>query len=291
MIGIYKLEFAGLEDWPYIGKSQDIEGRFKFHLNSLKRGTSNYKLQEAYEMCGEPHIEILEECTTSDLSEKEIYWITKYNSIENGLNLTAGGDSSGSGYNHARSKFTREQLINALNLLTNPDNTFEDIASLTGVTTSQVWQISCGRSHQWLYEEFPTICEIVYSINRRKGKFESQVEPVTLISPTGLEYTVKSVSELPAEYRIHYSQIHDVMTGKARQHHGWTLKDNPLQVIVFKSPLDTLYAVKERGLSSLAKKFHLTLQSLCLVAKGHQKTHKGWSLATAQDKDTLVYGD
>lgn len=47
----------------------------------LKYGFENHKL------------EVIEECEREQLNEREIYWIAFYDSFNNGLNLTIGGDS------------------------------------------------------------------------------------------------------------------------------------------------------------------------------------------------------
>jgi len=47
-IGIYRLRFNTLEDWPYIGQSSNIEQRYVCHKSELKHGKSNYMLLEAY---------------------------------------------------------------------------------------------------------------------------------------------------------------------------------------------------------------------------------------------------
>lgn len=38
-------------------------------------------------------IEVVELCDLSELNEKEIYWINKLNSFQNGYNMTLGGQS------------------------------------------------------------------------------------------------------------------------------------------------------------------------------------------------------
>lgn len=91
MVGIYKI--TNPKGKVYIGKSKNIEKRFKFYKNIenckqqrklyyslLKYGYNNHKF------------EIIEECPTEHLNEKEIYWIKRMNCIYVGLNLTEGGD-------------------------------------------------------------------------------------------------------------------------------------------------------------------------------------------------------
>ncbi len=89
MIGIYKITNK-INGKVYIGQSIHIEKRWKEHIfdnrkNSLihlaiiKYGKENFSF------------EVIEECNQKELNQKEQYWIKKYNSFENGYNLTRGG--------------------------------------------------------------------------------------------------------------------------------------------------------------------------------------------------------
>ena len=53
----------------------------KFYQALRKYGLSSFKF------------ELLEECSVSELNEKEIYWINYYNTFENGYNSTLGGNN------------------------------------------------------------------------------------------------------------------------------------------------------------------------------------------------------
>lgn len=80
----------------YIGKTEfSIEKRFKEHLyDSLKHRKEQRPLYRAISKYGKEHfwIEMLEECSSENASEREIYWIAKYNSYVDGYNATLGGD-------------------------------------------------------------------------------------------------------------------------------------------------------------------------------------------------------
>jgi len=90
IIGIYKITSPSGK--IYIGQSIDIYNRWiKGHKysNSRKIGVGK-KLKNSYIKYGhENHkFEIIEECSTEQLNEREIYWINFYNSYKNGLNST-----------------------------------------------------------------------------------------------------------------------------------------------------------------------------------------------------------
>lgn len=90
MIGIYK--FTNPKGKVYIGKSKHIEKRKKdYKSENIFQQRKIYYSIKKYGL--ENHeFEVIEECLLDDLEEREKYWIEQYNSVEEGLNLTYGGD-------------------------------------------------------------------------------------------------------------------------------------------------------------------------------------------------------
>ena len=82
----------------YIGKTLfTIEKRFKQHMNEyLKREKEHRPLYSAIKKYGIESFEIciLEECSVSELSERERFWIESLGSFKNGYNATRGGDGT-----------------------------------------------------------------------------------------------------------------------------------------------------------------------------------------------------
>ena len=77
MVGIYKITNK-LNKKVYIGQSVNIEIRFKDHKSKQKRDREpNSHLYRAIEKYGIENFdfEILEECSASDLNERESYYI------------------------------------------------------------------------------------------------------------------------------------------------------------------------------------------------------------------------
>ena len=104
IIGIYKITSPAGK--IYIGQSIDIQRRFNEYKNN--RGCSvATRLYHSLKKYGfENHTtEILIECDVSELNDKEIYFIEKYQSFntEHGMNLHSGGN------NHKVSDETREK--------------------------------------------------------------------------------------------------------------------------------------------------------------------------------------
>jgi group I intron endonuclease len=107
MIGIYKITSPSKK--VYIGQSVNIKRRFLDYKKSLKK--QQIKLFNSIKKYGyENHIfEIIEECPTELLNERERYWQDFFDCVENGLNcrLTKTNDKSGK-----LSKETIEKLKN-----------------------------------------------------------------------------------------------------------------------------------------------------------------------------------
>jgi group I intron endonuclease len=91
MVGIYKI--TNPKGKVYIGLSKNIEQRWKSYSWKNKSNKQQTKLWFSLKKYGiEKHkFEVLEECSIEELIDKEIYYIEKYNSINEGLNVSRGG--------------------------------------------------------------------------------------------------------------------------------------------------------------------------------------------------------
>ena len=112
MIGIYKITNL-VNGHSYIGLSTNIEKRFCYHKNpynwNREKDKTLYKAILKYGI-DNFNFEILEECSIEELSEKEKFYIDKYDTFHNGYNMTAGGEDN-SGDSHPRHKLTKEDVI------------------------------------------------------------------------------------------------------------------------------------------------------------------------------------
>jgi group I intron endonuclease len=93
LTGIYKIHNTAINK-IYIGASKDIYTRHNQHILSLNYGDHyNKALQNDWNEYTESKFlfEILELCTADQLFEKEVYWIDKLNSYNEGYNDTRGG--------------------------------------------------------------------------------------------------------------------------------------------------------------------------------------------------------
>lgn len=115
MIGIYKITNK-LNGNSYIGLSVDIEQRWYQHKTRYKNLNDkeyNKALYRAFRKYGLNNFsfEVIEECEENELKEKEIYWISFYNTYANGYNETIGGDIiSIGGEKHPNHKLTEKDV-------------------------------------------------------------------------------------------------------------------------------------------------------------------------------------
>lgn len=75
--GIYLLEFGNPTEWNYIGKSNNIERRWKEHRTKLERGTAASNLMGAYYTYGMPRFSILMECHEDHIDLMENIYINQ----------------------------------------------------------------------------------------------------------------------------------------------------------------------------------------------------------------------
>lgn len=81
----------------YIGQSVNMGKRIQYHKTMLRNGKHfNPKLQNAFNKHGESRFEVVSmlECTKGELNQKEIEFIDKFNTTEEGYNICEGGNGS-----------------------------------------------------------------------------------------------------------------------------------------------------------------------------------------------------
>lgn len=108
MIGIYKITNL-LNNKSYIGQSINIANRWTEHKRVAFKETDkayNYPLYRAIRKYGLENFifEVLEECSEPDLNDREMYWISFFNTFNDGYNLTPGGGG--------QRKYEIQQILN-----------------------------------------------------------------------------------------------------------------------------------------------------------------------------------
>lgn len=151
--GIYKFENK-INHHIYIGQSINIGQRYKDHLNRSQNNFSsnneyNSALHRAIRKYGIENFsfDIIEECKQSFLNEREIFWISYYDSYNNGYNETLGGDTPA----EKCCKLTFDIVENIKNDLINTDLSYDILHKKYQISTGRISEINTGKI--WLDEK------------------------------------------------------------------------------------------------------------------------------------------
>ena len=141
MIGIYKITNK-INGHAYIGQSTNIYRRWKRHQN-YEIEDAHYPLYKAFQKYGLENFnfEVIEECSVEQLNEKEIYWISFYDTFKNGYNQTAGGQ----GPRCMGNKLTIYDVEEIEWYLINSSISQSEIAKMFNVSTEIIQGINTGR--------------------------------------------------------------------------------------------------------------------------------------------------
>ena len=288
-IGIYKLKFSGTDKF-YIGQSVNIEKRFTGHIYNLKNSKSNAKLQNAYNMYGIPTLEILQTCGLVDLDNLEILYITKFDTINNGLNIIEGGDNGSIGADNSQSSYDENTYITIFNeLIKIPYRTSVDISKELGVSVRVVTHLAAGRTHKWLEELFPEQY-LKLKIDRPSTFNFKDItgDSFILVSPEGCEYNVDCIQSFAKEHNLHAGSISSLLSGKSLKiETGWHLKGTNLDKAKkpstyyvgskIKHDDGTLYTIT-KSIQASAAAIGMSAQSLRNLLTKATKRVKGWQL-------------
>jgi len=202
--GIYILYYETDDYQYYIGKSINIRTRYKRHCRDLARGKHrNLGLKTSFsKYSAEPSIAVLEAVRDLDsLCDREIYWIKMFDSFNNGMNETIGGDGSGFGENSPVALYTEETYVNILKELGNVNNSIYSIAKKYNVSENVVNNISSGNSHTYLKIIHPTLWNsMIFNIGKRTNKIypeQAYIEIVELLSQKFSLLDVAELTEIP----------------------------------------------------------------------------------------------
>jgi group I intron endonuclease len=161
--GIYSITNVVTGDM-YIGQTiQDFEKRWKSHISALNRGNhDNEYLQRSWNKYGEDAFKFkaIHYCDELDiLNDLEKYYIKKYDTYNNGFNMTEGGDyflneipeeirkkrlENLKKVNRERSDYTEHQIAKVkemLSVLENNPISIKKISKLTGVRENIIYSI------------------------------------------------------------------------------------------------------------------------------------------------------
>jgi hypothetical protein len=232
--GIYVLYYESDDYLYYIGKSINIDGRYKDHCKKLKNGSHhNFMLSKGYTSYNTPPtIHVLEYINTIDddlLSKREIYGISMLDSFNNGMNETLGGEGIGFGEEHPNSIYTKEVYYNILVELSKDYVSIAEVSNNLNVSESVVHAISSGDTHRWLRTEYP---EIYLKMKNRKKKLSGSndlkkrgiVYP-NILSPSGEIFSVTNIREFSRIHGLLNQDLGKVLRGDRKSTKGWRLAE------------------------------------------------------------------
>lgn len=154
MIGIYKITEIDNPTNFYVGKSNNIQRRFKEHqTKTYEQSRIPFDNEIKEKGIDAFTYEILEECSVEELSEKEKYWTDKLEATKSG-NVFEGGLRDVVGSNNPKAKLTEEDVINIRLAYANhkkQKEVYEDYKSIISFGYFQnLWQ---GRSWSHIMPE------------------------------------------------------------------------------------------------------------------------------------------
>lgn len=217
VVGIYY--FKSIEkNWYYIGKSVNANERKYRHLSELKNNKHpNKKLQNHFLKYGESDLKygILEvvqkfsnlEKTKKKLSKLEIFYISKYNSFDNGFNLTRGGDGlrgCGRKFSLINTKTNEVKSFNSLNEATY----FIGCSSPSSIHA--VLSKKCNTCKGWCRADD----------EKREIRTGSYSKEFTLTHPEYGMYTGKNQSEFKRKFNIN-CDVSSLIKGLRKNCCGW----------------------------------------------------------------------
>lgn len=210
----------------YIGQSINIEERYKQHIRNIRNPKFNFPLYNSLRKEGLENYDfvILEECpdaTPHELDKREIYWISYYDSYNNGYNLTKGGKGVvNNGY-----KIHEEDVLRISELLECTNTSMTDIAKEFHVSIGLISLINDGKC--WT----EVTNKKFYPIRPKGGR--AQGERVNTSKATDAEvltirkrYVNETLNEIYIDYedRYSYSGFRKLIYGTSDKHIPYYVK-------------------------------------------------------------------
>lgn len=142
----------------YVGQTIDIQRRYRTHFNKLKNNTHiNKKLQNAYNKYGREDFDFtfeIFETTEEGLNQLEIETIAKYDSFNNGYNLTCGGENPPN-----RQKMSNEELANCLCIVFNYNQVGKTLEEILGYSKGTITNLKCKKRYLGAWETYEHFSE------------------------------------------------------------------------------------------------------------------------------------
>lgn len=228
MIGIYIIKNK-INSHVYIGQSTSIEDRIKQHFRNYQNSnihTYNYPLYRAIRKYGLENFyyEILEECSIDALTNREIYWIAEFNSLENGYNQENPQDAK-RGENSNFAILTNDEFYDIIELLKNSKLLMSEIANIYNVSGSAIEDINKGRRRILDNIDYP-IRKNAKSFSHQGEKQNTSVLTEQDVINIRLRYVNEEIKDIFEDYKnkISFSGFKKVVYGATWKHQPWYRK-------------------------------------------------------------------
>lgn len=256
---IYKIVFQ--DGSFYVGQTQDWEKRKREHQTTKGKGSP--KLRRAFEQDPNPAYYVIEE--TTDLDSKEQWWI---NQLQPQLNTLPGGEAM-RGLNHPRCHYTREQIMEVVNLWCTTAAKVVDISHITGVNYGTCHDIIKQRSHLWATE----------GINMAQYERKTTYK---IWDPLGNHYTGNSLEELHQKTGLSISTLHSLMNSKKGvTNTGWSVTQPP--VLQLTDPQGSTFQITQPLAKILLQDHQLSKYQIDQLTKRF-KPSGGWKVTLLPEK-------
>lgn len=220
MIGIYKITEIDNPTNFYVGKSNNIQRRFKEHqTKTYEQSRIPFDDEIKEKGINAFTYEILEECSIEELGEKEKYWTDKLEATKSG-NVFDGGLRDVVGSNNPKAKLTEEDVINIRLAYANhkkQKEVYEDYKSIISFGYFQnLWQ---GRSWSHIMPEVFTEENKQYYIYQNSlgsnGASSAFTEEEVIIIRQ--RYVNESAKEIYKDYsdRVSYQTFQAMLWGRS----------------------------------------------------------------------------
>jgi predicted GIY-YIG superfamily endonuclease/transposase len=229
---IYRLVFKNTNK-VYIGQTIDITRRLRTHINLMRKNKAAKKMQEAYNLFGEPSIEIISGAIDNqkDLDAAEDEAIEIFNSVENGFNTqdkSRAGHTACYGELNGNSKFSNQEVLELVDLLIdNPSIRLREAAEIFGMSYVTVDEICRGVKHKWIGKAYPDkhakLLSIVGTRSKAVTAEDLGITYPPIYSPTGIKYEVKALRAFAREHGLNNTCLSKVLRGEQSHHKGWKI--------------------------------------------------------------------
>lgn len=172
----------------YVGKSERMSKRIMAHYGRLNKGKHRNKhLQSSFDIYGKESfiaysLEVVDD--HQNLSERELFWATKYNSFQEGYNMATINTeqtwhldiSNKLGY-----KLSTVDVIMVCDMLNKQISAYQ-IAEKFKVSSSTIYDIKLGHSRKGISKKFLNEDILVDAKNKKKDKQKQVIEICKLIN-------------------------------------------------------------------------------------------------------------